>query len=57
MAQKTGLLKVAIDTQDYRLAARVLVYGLLKARCDQIQDRQAREARRNGKARGAKGQP
>lgn len=46
MAVRTSLLKVAMEKQDYPLAAKCLVYGLLKVTCDSLE---AQEQKRNGR--------
>lgn len=46
MAVRTSLLKVAMEKQDYPLAAKCLVYGLLKVTCDSLE---AEERKRNGR--------
>lgn len=44
------LLKVALEKQDYTLAAHTIVYGLVKAKVDERNNA-------NGKKRRPKGQP
>lgn len=46
---KLRILRVALERQDYNLAAHVLVYGLVKAKVE--------ETRENGKKRSPQGQP
>jgi hypothetical protein len=46
---KLKILRVALERQDYNLAAHVLVYGLVKAK--------AQENNQNGKKRSPQGQP
>jgi hypothetical protein len=40
------LLKLALETQNYDLAARVLVYGLLKATVNEIEKEKKRRPKR-----------
>jgi hypothetical protein len=46
---KLRILRVALEKQDYVLAAHVLVYGLVKAKVE--------ETNQNGKKRSPQGQP
>jgi hypothetical protein len=46
---KLTILRVALEKQDYNLAAHVLVYGLVKAKVE--------ETNQNGKKRRPEGQP
>jgi len=48
MPGKLRVLQVALERQNYDLAAHVLVYGLVKAKVEES---------RNGKKRRPKGQP
>jgi len=46
------LLKVALEQQNYDLAARVLVYGLLKATVNEIEKRGAPKGNQNARKHG-----
>ena len=46
MTDKLGLLKVALEKQNYDLAAHVLVYGMVKSRVDASNGGKRRKRRR-----------